>query len=519
MLRQSATETSSSRTRRVVTNSFWLGLDNAFGFLAGIVASIVVARHFGPALLGSYAFISALVLLTGSIAGGSGMGVVTRKLLAEALERGDEARTGVVLRTVWRLQIRIATAAVSLGLIASLLVVEPEHFLVAAFAILSLFPSLMLSVATGANAAVDDFRAITLASIVSSAVNLTGVGVTVLCNGGLEWLALSLLLSRTVDWLVRDGYRRRHFRALLIPRGQTDASEARELGQVRALFAQTAVIQVLDLLVLDRSELFALKYFGSVEQLAFFSIGFGVTRQLDSVGRLVGYASATSLIRRNVQDAQASVEMTHSLMRTIALLVLPALVGMAALSRPFVSVAYGARYLPAVPILSLLGLMGWAGSLVQPVRAYAVARGRQDVMVRAMLGAAMTNVCLALILIPTYGAWGAAWSNGLTQLAGVGLTGWMTSRSLDFHIRWVDLARIAAAAGLMGTIVAGATSQQSSFLALALGPPLGFVAYIVLLRALGSVRREDQARLLTLAERLPGTVRCVVGLVLRFVVR
>lgn len=513
--------TQASATHRVVANSIWLAVDNVFGLVGGTIASILVARHFGPALLGAYAFISVVVLLTGSLAGRSSMMLVSRKLLTETLERGDHAATSQVLRQVGRLQALIAFAAVVVGLAASFLLVERQHLLVAIFAVSSLFPNLMLAVSTGANAAVEDFRAIVVASAVASAVNLSGIGMTIVFGGGLEWLACSLLTSRTVDWLIRDGYRRRNFRRLLAdsqPRvGGTLEPEIDLRRQIGVLFGQTAVIQVLDLLVLDRSELFVLKFFSPVEQLAFFSISFSLTQQVDSLARVLNQASATALIRRNAEDPQAAVEMTHSLMRTIALLVFPASMGVAALSGPLISLTYGQRYLQAIPILTVIGLMAWAGSLAHPLRLYVLAKGRQIVMVRSMLGAAAVNLLLALVLIPRYGALGAAWSNGLTQIAALVLASWMTSISIGFHVNWAALGRIAGAAGVMAIVVASLTSALSASAALLVGIPLGVTTYLLLLRLFRAVPAADRPRLEAVTALLPGPPRWVAAKILSFV--
>ena len=462
-----------------------------------------------------------LVLLTGALAGRSGMMLVSRKLLTETLKRRDYAATGQVLRRVGRLQALIASAAVSLGLMASFLLVERQYLLVAALAVLSLFPNLMLAVSTGANAAVEDFRAIVVASVVSSAVNLAGIGLTIAFDGGLEWLAFSLLASRTIDWFVRDGYRRWNFRLLIgSVRPPADGQPGPETDlrrQIGVLFGQTAFIQVLDLLVLDRSELFALKCFSPVEHMAFFSLSFGLTQQVSSVALVANQASATAVIRRNVEDPRSAIEMTHALMRTIALWVLPASLGVAALSGPIVSLAYGERYLPATPVLTLMSLMAWAGSLAHPMGAYVLARGRQVVMVRSMLGAAAANLLLALLLIPKYGALGAAGSNGLTQIVALVLTGWMTSRSLGFHVDWAGLGRIGGAAGVMALVVAVFTSVLSAPVALLLGIPLGVTVYVILLRVFRAVPAADRERLAAVTELLPGPLRWSANRILNFV--
>ena len=164
-----------------------------------------------------------------------------------------------------------------------------------------------------------------------------------------------------------------------------------------------------------------------------------------------------------------------------------------------------------------MGLMGWAGALTQPIRAYVLATGRQTVMVRAMTVAAVLNVGFAVLFIPRYDALGAAWSNGLTQVLALLLMSWFVAVRLPFRLNWRDLARVLGAAVLMAGLVAGVTRQMAPVVALLCGPPLGVAAYVVLLRLMRAVHPEDRSGLVMIADRLPAPARILASHVLRFV--
>jgi O-antigen/teichoic acid export membrane protein len=159
--------------------------------------------------------------------------------------------------------------------------------------------------------------------------------------------------------------------------------------------------------------------------------------------------------------------------------------------------------------------MGWAGVLGQPIRAYVLATGRQAVMLRAMSLAAVLNVVGALILVPRWGAWGAVWSNGLTQIAALLLMTLLSSASLPFRMNWEEMARLWAAAALMAACVAPLPLVVSPLAALLIGPPFGAGVYLVLLRLLRGLRPEDRSRLLAIGDRLPKVVRSVFGRAVR----
>ena len=204
---------------------------------------------------------------------------------------------------------------------------------------------MMLAVATGANSALEDFRSNVVASVTSTAVNFVGIAITIIVGGGLQWLTFSLLASRLCDWLVRDAFRRRNYRPFLrqAERARSSFPEIeRALNrQIRLLFGLTAVVEILDLLVLDRSEVLVLKSVSAIEQIAFFSIGFSLIQQVGGLARILNLASATALIRRNAEDPEAATKMTRAVLRATGLFVMPATLGIAALSGPIVSVVYG----------------------------------------------------------------------------------------------------------------------------------------------------------------------------------
>lgn len=85
------------------------------------------------------------------------------------------------------------------------------------------------------------------------------------------------------------------------------------------------------------------------------------------------------------------------------------------LANPIVSVLYGAEYLGAVPVLQILI---WYLSFSQMGRirnVWILAEGKQSILWKINLLGAVTNVAINALVIPVWGALGAAFASLVTQ--------------------------------------------------------------------------------------------------------
>jgi O-antigen/teichoic acid export membrane protein len=101
----------------------------------------------------------------------------------------------------------------------------------------------------------------------------------------------------------------------------------------------------------------------------------------------------------------------------IAMWVLPAGIGLAAIAAPLVDLALGEDWLPAIPLIQVLAVCGAVTGLQSNNGLIYLALGRPQMIV--YIGAVFTTVQLALLaaLVPTRGAEGAAWAYLLTAVA------------------------------------------------------------------------------------------------------
>lgn len=90
-------------------------------------------------------------------------------------------------------------------------------------------------------------------------------------------------------------------------------------------------------------------------------------------------------------------------------------VGFTLLAEPIVGLLYGEAYLQAVPVLRIV-VWNTAFSCMGAVRnIWILAQERHRVLWRINLGGALMNASLNALMIPLWGAWGAAFASVLTQ--------------------------------------------------------------------------------------------------------
>ncbi len=509
---------SSNRSRTIAANSFWSSLDGAVTIVAGLVSSIAVARLLGPLKLGYYGYIMWISAATSQLAG-TGVPLATRKYLAEYIGRRDYSQCRRIIRSSYRYQGAIALCVLAGGLLFARYGVSEEHRLFATIAIVSLLPSLLLGVTSSINVAFEDFRSNVLSSIVATLVNFCGIVLSLVFRWDLVGLASSLLVSRAADLSIRYLASRRQVSRVLAAAGGEGEPDQLLQGRILRFCLQAAALQVLNLVVWDRSEMLFLERFSDIRQVAFYSISFGITQHLLTAPRAFGYAASTNLMVRVGEDESAARGMTATIVRFTSLIALPLAFGMAALSGPVVRLLYGAQYLPAIPVLAILAMFNSARALVMPGQQLLTALDKQSVVLKRLAIAAAVNIGLDLALIPRFGAVGGAVANGCAQTFCLILIWRGAIRHAGAVFPTGKLLRIGAAAILMTLGVAGLVWILPSLAAALLGVPLGALAFVIGLRLLKALEPQDVERLASIQDRLPAAVRAVYGVVLGFLRR
>jgi O-antigen/teichoic acid export membrane protein len=415
-----------------------------------------------------------------------------------------------ILRTTVVIQL-VVTAIIVGGAevwVWSLLPAEDRVF--ASIAVLTIFPTALMGLATSMNSTMEKLAANAIPSLAGGLTLALAVVATLVMDWGLVGLASAQLAGRVVDTGLRFVLVKRRLPSYLSTIGSTEdpprTSAVLPPGLVRQLAgfcAEQTVLLILTVIVWNRSEMFFLKRFCDIRQVAFYSVAFGfglLPAQL--VGPFTNAAKASLFVEQG-RGLEGGRHFTEQYWRYTALVVLPASFGLAALSGPLVRVLYGAQYHAAVPVLAVAAALSLVAPLGNPPTLLATAAGGQGLLVRYGLIAAAATIGLDLWLVKSSCAVGGALANGLGQAVSTVSVWIIVHRRFGLRLPGAFTLRLVLAAVGMGALVAGFARLVPDVIALASGPILGAAAYAWLLRAARVLGAEDVDRLLAVGSLLP----------------
>ena len=497
--------------KSIFRNSFWFGLESIIDSAVNLAISAVVARVIGPVGLGAFIFLMFLINQGGRL-GGFGPGAATRKYLAEYLGRGDQgmARNVFFMMLRWHVELGLAFAAI--GWLLTFAVGDPAQYVVSSILVASMIASVINTVPSQANMAAENFARNVPASLVSIALYVAVVVLALTLGWGVPGLAVAVLLRRTVEMLMRLVPAVAWARQM--PIAPVPPQMARKLI---AFSGQSLGIALLLMVVWDRSELLFLKHFCAIQEVTYYSVAFSVTEALLLLPNVIGAAVTARLMADHGRFQGRIGPLASSSIRYIALLVVPMYIGLAALSDAVVRVVYGPAYLPAIPVLAIALLLAVPKAFYWFPSAALQAADRQGIMFRCLLVVAVLNAGLDLILIPRFGALGAALGNGVAQSAAVVVLMVTAGRVCGVQLPWRSLGKTLSIAGVMGAVVYLGVQSLPPAAALVCGPILGALVYLALLRLTNAFTPEDLAIVGQFESRIPLALRGVCGTLLKWV--
>ncbi len=496
-----------SNSETIARNTLWYGAENIAGLLTAGLTSILVARSFGPATIGHFSFI-VWVTSVSALIGSFGLPLTTRKYMAEYLGRGDGGTARAIFFASLRTQTLLALGVACLGTAAALTMFQPGYRFVAALLFAALIPQMIISVPSQANNASERFASNVPGSLAGMLVHAGGIALTLSFGWHLPGLAWSMLISRTVELIIK----------LVSALGwigklpKTDLPghlRKRMLGFACGAFAFTA----LNYLVWERSDVLLLKLLQTdIRQIAFFSLPFSLVESTLMVPRTLASALGASSLTHYGGNRQNSYRITELSFKYTLMCGLPLLVGLAALSTPVVGLLYGPAYRPAAHVLAMISILAVAKSVLAPVQTLYFATEKLGLVLWVTCLSGVVNILMDVTLIPRYGAMGAAVANGVAQALAAVLLWRQAVRifNLRLHRRW--LSGIALSTGVMAAAVLPAVVFLHHWINIPIAIAVGACAYLLMIRVTSLISTEERERLLQLASTAPVFERAVVWL-------
>ncbi|HVT06610.1 MAG TPA: polysaccharide biosynthesis C-terminal domain-containing protein [Polyangia bacterium] len=488
----------------IARNSLWMIFDSVVGMGATLYVSIIMARKMGPDFMGRYNYILYFATFLRTVTEVA-IPATVRKFAAEFSGRGDFSLVKTIVSRALRLQSKVLVVGVGVGLTVVFTTFPHDQRIVATIVVLSIVPGLLLSIPTGALWATENLRHNVVSSLVGTFVNMAGVTASVFLGWGMLGIVSALLMSRIVDCVLRFAIFRKLYARL--PGQAQPALEPVVRARMIRFAAQQLVLALLYSLLFDRTEVFFLHRYSTPREIAFFSITFTLVQYMLFIPQnLAGSASVSMWVQqgRSPKDAARTAATATWF---IMILAAPELLGVAAISDPLLRVMYGAKYLPAIPVLATLCVFALSLTISQPAQYMLVGAERQRFFLLWMCLAGTVDVIANVLLIPHFGALGAAYAKGTSELiASLGFIVYLVS-IFRAHLPLWRMFRLLVASVVMFAVVRVVGRHLPPLLALVLGIPLGALVFFVFVRLLRCLDRTDGDRLRQLKRVVPSLLQ------------
>ena len=394
----------------LVRNTAWYGLVTAIGLVSGLLMSVVLARGLGPALMGELSYVLWAERMLTAVAT-LGFMLATVRYTAEAFARGEHDRAWGVVRRFMRLQ-----------MFSTLLVMAAALPLTLAFAPADMRGPLVVVIATLFLVAVEGIYSHALqgaqryditarTSTIKMALQFMVAALAIHFGANLTQLLAGMGVTMVVSCLLQ-----RH-RARAVYKESLTAPPVALTAEARAFVLPLSIVAVLDVIVWDRSEVFFLGLYASSEEIAYYSLAFGLaTRIMIIPGITVGALLPAFAHLHGQGEPEEFRALYRTALRYVGLIGVPLAALVAALAPGVVVWLYGDAYLPAAPLVGIMCGVSLLSAMRGVAWAALRAVGDRRCALTATAVAAVVNVGLAALLIPTWTTVGAVIANTAAQL-------------------------------------------------------------------------------------------------------
>jgi O-antigen/teichoic acid export membrane protein len=431
----------------LVRNTAWYAVVTGVGLVSGLVMSVILARGLGPAVMGQLSYVVWAERTLMAVAT-LGYTFATVRYTAEAFARGDGPRAWGVVRLFMRRQLVTTALVTALAVPPVLLFAVPELRAPLLVIVAMLFVITIEGIYTHALQGAHRYDITARTSTIKMGLQLVVAGLAVWQGANLTVLLAGMGLTLVVSCLIQ----RRRVRAVY--RESVTAAPATMTPDVRGYLLPLSIVAVLDAIVWDRSEVFFLGLYASSEDIAYYSLAFGLaTRIMIIPGIAVGALLPAFSTLHGRGDPEELGRLYTTVLRYVALVGVPLAALVAALAPSLVVWLYGDAYLPASPLVGVLAAVAVLSALRQVTWAALRGVGDRRCALVATAVAAVVNVGLAAALIPRWGTTGAVIANTVGQITAAvwAFTGMARTHGLDVPI--ADVAKTTLV-GLLAWFVA-----------------------------------------------------------------
>ena len=428
---------------------FWRGVlgylpVNVMQGVVGLLTIVLFTRVLDPAQYGVYA----LAFSVGSLTQTAMLAWTEASMARFLATRAEDGRIADHFATLYLLWIVAALAVPVVGIVVALLPLNAPLKSAIFAALGSILVGSLMKLALERRRAAGEVSSAALLTMVQIAggfglglaLALTGLGGAApsIGTGLISMLCLAFILPRELKHMVG---------------GKFDKA----LAATYATYGLPVALSLILALVLASTDRLLLGAFLNETTVGVYHAGYSLgSRTLDVVFIWLGMAGAPALISAFERGGQAGLtEAAREQASFMALLTLPAAVGLALVARPLAELMIGEELRTgAGHVTPWIAASGWLSGVTTYylLQAFTLAR-RTPLLIVSMSAPALANVILNLVLIPRMGLDGALWATTVSYGLGAVAAWALGRRACPLPIPWDVLAKAGAACVAMALVV------------------------------------------------------------------
>jgi O-antigen/teichoic acid export membrane protein len=485
-----ATMTTSSSVLRGGT---WFFASYAVPQIYTVVISVAAARFLGGDLFGRQSYIAFISITLVTLLSAS-MYIAVLRYVGETVGAGRTDAIRGLLDWAWRVEGVAALLACGVLCAAAALGAAPQAAWVLAGVISAL--AILQTVPTAILIGLQRFRQAAVVGLVTGLAATVATVIVLWQGGGITGMFAVETVIAAANLVWTSTIARSTLARLAPDPGGGGADLRRKVGRY-ALIDGIGVL--LDLVVATRSEFFFLNHYSTDLQIGVYSIAFAAVSATRLVPSALGSTIAPAFA--TLFGASQTDRIRSGYVRAFRLLVavsLPIMAATIALGPALIRLVWGTQYAGVGSPLRILATVLPFMALSSLAGAYLAGIGRVRVTLGACAIAAVVDLSLAFLLVPSMDASGAALANAGGQLVYALYVLIASSRLLGrLPYCWPMLARSAVVAGLSGAAAFGVLWAVGGPGGLAAGIAVFAVVYVGLAVLVRVLTAEDAAWLET----------------------
>jgi len=266
--------------------------------------------------------------------------------------------------------------------------------------------------------------------------------------------------------------------------------------EVRDYWLGAIGLTLIEAVVWQRPEVLFLASYSSAGELGYYNAAWALANRLMLITTFVSpVLLAQVAAMRQAEDAARMQALYSNASRWLCVLATPGFLLPAALAGPVLRFLYGAAYEPAASTLGILLLGAFAATVTVAGSAVIYGTDRMGFALRSGAAAAVATLSLDYLLIPSFGARGAAVANVAGQIVAIGATLAVSLSPSGFHFPWAAALRALLAGGLAAGAARLVESAVGGFVGLLAGGLVGLAVYVACVLVSGALGSDERSQL------------------------